>query len=117
MSFDAQLLHTCTIERAGQALDAYQNASRVWSAIAVGVPCRLVEKQERVLQSERVESTVRTAYTLLLPADAQIVERDRISAVTLEDGRVVSSVFTVAALLTRRARVARHVTAQLERVQ
>jgi hypothetical protein len=117
MSFATWLIHTCTIERATETLDAYRNAKQTWAAVAAGVPCRLVEKSARALVSERVESTVITTYTLLVSPDVDLRERDRISRVTLEDGTTVNDTFVVTGILARRGATLRHRSALLSRVE
>lgn len=117
MGFDSWLNHTCTIERATETLDAYRNARQTWSAVATGVHCRLVEKQAQERANERVESVVTTVYKLLMGPEEDLRERDRISHVTLEDGTVIVDTFIVTGILARRARVMRHQTALLGRVE
>lgn len=117
MSFAAHLIHSCTIQRYTEALDAYNNAEPQWSAIAVKVPCRLVEKQQRLLVTERVESAVVTSHTLLVDESADLQERDRITNIRLEDGALVTKTFQVKALLMRRGRSLRHKSAVLTVVE
>ncbi len=117
MGFDSWLIHTCTIERPNETLDAYRNAKQTWSTVATLVPCRFVEKEAVGIANERVESLVTTTYKLLIGAEADLHERYRISQVTLEDGTVIPDTFEVTGILARRARVMRHQTAQLGRVE
>ncbi len=49
MSFDSQLIHTCTIKPAAAgSVNVYNNASKAFSTAVTGVRCRLVETRERV---------------------------------------------------------------------
>ena len=117
MSFDSHLIHTCTIERAYQSgTNVHGLDSDRYSVIAFSQACRLVVNQERIGISERAERPVVTVYKLLLPANANIAQKDRITAVTLEDGTVMSDKFVVEAILPRRGRTLRHVSVSLEKV-
>lgn len=117
MSFAAHLIHSCSIQRYTEALDAYNNAEPQWSTVATKVPCRLVEKQQRLLVTERVESAVVTSHTLLVDEGTELLERDRITNIRLEDGALVNKTFAVKALLLRRARSLRHKSAVLTVVE
>ena len=76
--------------------------------------CRLVEKQERIWNSDRAEMVVQTTYTLLVLPETDLHELDRITDVTFEDGATANADFIVKSLTIRRGRVARHKSAQLE---
>ena len=117
MSFSSWLIHTCQVERATVHLGAYQNAKETWAGVGTDMPCRLVEKQARVVVNERVESTVTTTYSLLVGPEVDVRERDRISRVTLEDGAIVPDTFVVTGILARRGSVLHHRTAMLSRVE
>lgn len=117
MSYDALLIHTCTIEPAASGtVNAYNNQARAYGTPVTGVRCRLIESRERVLSTERQESVIETVYTLLLLFDAPITERSRISLVTLEDSTALSDKFDVTELFVRRGRNSRHKMAKLARV-
>lgn len=105
MTLTDHFIHRCTIQRATITLDAYNNAIPTWSDMATNVVCRLVEKEERRITDERAEDTISTKYKLMLAANANVLERDRV----IVEGRT----FTVEALLRRNARAAHHVTALL----
>jgi hypothetical protein len=117
MSLDSHLIHTCTIENGtGGNLNPYNNAKKEYGVPLEGVRCRLVESQEHVWNDQRQESTIQTIYKLILPPNIQIQERARISQVTTEDGTILVDLFRVKAMLPRRARSTRHLTATLERI-
>jgi len=98
-------------------LDAYRNAVLSWADVAVGVPCRLVEKQQRLVNSEKTESTVVTSHMLLVGSGADLLERDRVSKVKFEDGTLVTKTFVVRSLVMRRGRALHHKSAALEVVE
>lgn len=117
MSFDSQLIHTCTIENpASGSVNAYNNASKAYATPVTGVRCRLVESRERVWSSERQESVIQSVYKLFVNASVTINERAKISLVTLEDGATISDTFTVTELFVRRGRNSHHKMATLERI-
>ena len=118
MSYEAHLIHTCTIENVIEdGLDAHHNKVFAWDTPVENVPCRLVEKRERGWKDERTASSVETTYQLLLLADTPLLERGRVSAIVLEDGSVLDQKFTVREFLARRGRVLLHKTALLEQVK
>lgn len=117
MAFDSFLIHTCTIVNPSTSgLNAYNNASKAWSAPVTGVMCRLIEMQDKVWSDERQADLVQTVYKLLLPSSVNISERAKISQITMEDGTAISDTFVVTEVLTRRANSARHKMVMLERV-
>lgn len=108
MAIGDHFIHTCAIERqSGTAKDAYGNRTEFLTIVATGVPCRLVEKEQVVRSDERVEGLAVTKYKLMLGADANVQERDRITV----DGRS----FVITGVLKRNARSPHHVTVVLER--
>lgn len=117
MPIESHFIHTCTIQRATETEDAYRNKVEVWATVASNVPCRLVEKQQRLANSERVESMVVTTHLLLVGSETNIVERDRVSQVRLDDGTIVNSTFSVKSLVMRRANALHHKSAALVKVE
>ncbi len=118
MSFDSQLIHTCTIKPAATGnVNVYNNVSKAFGTPVTGVKCRLVETRKRVWSEERQEHVVQSVYMLLTRADVtSLSERAEISSVTLEDGTTITDVFVVDELFVRRGRNARHKMATLSRV-
>lgn len=117
MSFDSHLIHTCTIENPSTgSTNVYNNTVKAYEAPVMNVPCRLVEASETIGADEDSEGTVASKYRLLMGTDVHIVERARVSLVTLENGSKISDVFVVTELMMRRAKSARHQTAKLERI-
>ncbi len=117
MSLDAHLIHRCTIERdSGTKTDAYGNHVPDLYEVDGDVPCRFVEKLQRVLVDDGAESAVITTYLLLVAGDADLLPRDVISRIRLEDGTVLERTFTVAERLVRRSRFAHHIAAKLEAI-
>lgn len=117
MSFASHLLHTCTIQRATRSEDAYNNVVEAWSDIAADVACRFVAKTKTIFVSETAEKAVVVSYLLLVRADADVQDRDRVSKVTFEDGTVEERTFAIESLLKRRGRALHHQSAQLKVVQ
>lgn|GEM_PF-2433081 len=105
MGLDSWLGQDAQVQRTTQRLDPYGNAVLDWADVD-SVPCRLVEKRERVWSSERAESLVATVYLLLVPASADVQERDRVI--------VDSTTYTVTAVLARNARATHHKSLTLE---
>lgn len=117
MSFDALLIHTCTIEPAASgAANVYNNPAKAYGTPVTGVRCRLVEAREKVWSDERQESVVQSIYKLFVSSAVVISEKSKISLVTLEDGTTISDVFAVDDLIVRRGRNSRHKMATLERI-
>lgn len=81
--FDASLIHRCTIERQVAGIDdAYGMPTADWQPVATLQLCRLIEGSESVTVSEKIAPTVVSKFKLLLPKNADIQERDRITTLT-----------------------------------
>jgi len=115
MSLHAHLIHRCTIQRGAKAITAYRNDARTWSDHLLDVPCRLVEKAQRVFSHERAQLVVVTTYTLLLPRETDVIPDDRITQITEGKTTVDAGPFTIKAVLTRRTRSPHHLSLALER--
>src|SRR5262245_60316109 len=114
MSLAAHLLHHCTIQRpvvTGQ--DAYNNDVAQPVTVAMNMMCRLVTKAQAILSDDRAQLITVTRPKLLLPADTDVHEGDRIVDVVLEDG-AHEGPFKVKAILPRRSQVLHHITLELE---
>jgi hypothetical protein len=106
MSFDSQLIHSCTIERditagedaCGDPLTG-QDPQLVYSG-----PCRFTEKDEKAWSTEKNALQVVTVIRLWVPGQYQVLERDRVKSVTLEDGTVLVDAFWTKKVLARRNR-------------
>lgn len=118
MSFDSQLIHTCTIKpTASGTTNVYNNVTPAFGTPVTGVKCRLVESREKVWSDERQESVVQSIYKLFTRADvSSLSEKAEISSVTLEDGTTVTDTFVVTELFVRRGRNGHHKMATLERI-
>ena len=117
MSLDNHLIHTCTIENpASGAKNAYNNAMKAYGTPVTGVRCRLIEDRETVQKDEITEGAIQSVYKLMVRGDVSLMEKAKISLVTLEDGTTVSDVFEVIDVLHRRGRNSHHKTATLERI-
>lgn len=118
MSIASHFIHRCTRQRPTITTDALGADVREWESDQVsGIACRLVEKSQRVPLSELAERPVITTYTLLVAADADVQQGDRI--VSVRDARTDETVeagpFTIESLVRRNARGPRHKSLQLER--
>lgn len=118
-----QLVHRCIVERdasssASPHRDPYRQRSPVWEVAATDVPCRLVTKQQRVVDTVTAEAAVVTVYLLLTLPDAPIVPtRSRVRAVTDRAGRPIApGPFSVESRLVRtgHAGARAHTSYQLE---
>ncbi len=114
MSVDAHLIHRCDIERAGELRDAYNNMTLVYGPLYHDVPCRFVEKAQRVVQSEKVAHLPVKSLTILFAPGTDVLTSDRISGLVLEDGTTDQRTFRVTQVLTRRARSEHHVSVSVE---
>lgn len=116
MSLDDHLIHTCTIENpAGGGDNAYNNAVPAYDRPLELVRCRLIETRERLWRDERQESVIQSFYRLMVRADVVLMERARITLVTV-DGESSSDVYLVTEVLVRRGRNNHHKSAVLERI-
>lgn len=116
MSLDDHLIHTCTIENpARNATSAYNNARTDYDRPLEQVCCRLIETRERLWNGERQESIIQSFYRLMVRADVVLMERARITLVTV-DGESSSDVYLVTEVLVRRGRNNHHKSAVLERI-
>ena len=119
MGISNHFIHTCDIQRPFFGVgneDAHGLSDKSPRIVASGVRFRLVEKDERVMKSDGIESAVVTTYKGFFAQDADLEERDELVNITLENGVVVDEKFTVEHILTRRGRSARHLSARLKRI-
>jgi len=116
MSVDGHLLHICTVQRATSVRDPYGNDRLTWSDWETNVMCRLVVRTQRVAMNALVQQAIVTTMLLLVQADTDVAEGDRITDMIFEDGDVDAGPWVVRAVLPRRARAVRHITLELERV-
>ncbi len=118
MSFDSQLIHTCTIKpTASGTANVYNNVPKSFGTPVTGVKCRLVETREKVWSDDKQESVIQSVYMLLVNANVSALsERAEISLVMLEDGTTLSDTFEVSEMYVRRGRNSRHKSAVLKRI-
>ncbi len=113
MSIAAHLIHTCTISRrTASGSDAHGNTTYTYTD-ATNVPCRYVEKRERVW-TETEGARIERSILLMLPPSQEVAEGDIVSAVTLEDGSTLEKRYRVRSVLQRRGRAASHRSVSLE---
>lgn len=117
MSIGAHLCHRCTIRRVTATQpDPFGNDTNTWSDWGVDVPCRLVVKGQRAVDTEKAQDVTVTTYKLLLPAGTDVVEGDRVTDLEYEDGSEESGTFSVEAILPRRGRTVKHIALELRKV-
>lgn len=116
MSIESLMIHACTIVRdSGTDEDPLGNPVRPIVTTVYSGMCRLVERAERLWSDERTQAGKVTTYKLLVPAGVMFQERDRVSEIVLEDGAKLENAFTVKTGITRRTRMASHLSIDLER--
>ena len=113
---DGHLIHTCVVYRAVLQEDRYKNQKRDFRVHLAEVRCRLVIRDEQVVNSITAELVVRTVERLFVPAGTDIQAGDRIGPVTVENGTVLSQTWEVRGALPRRGAYARHLSLALEQV-
>jgi hypothetical protein len=99
----AHFIHICSIQRAG-------------ITIATDVPCRLVAKAQRILDSVTGQAPIVTSYLMLFGRNTDVKPSDKIIQVTGQDGSIDPNVYEIRARLVRNARAIHHISVQLERV-
>jgi hypothetical protein len=117
MSFESQLIHTCVVERDptnGEDLHGNAPVGQDPQLIYAGM-CRLVERNQRVL-TEHSGYTLVKVLTLLVPPDTEILGRDRVKSVTLEDGTTLTNAFMIKGVTNRRGKQLHHQSLDLERI-
>lgn len=109
--------HTCTVERATEAEDEYNEDAKTWAPHLTGVRFRLIEKQEREAPGVMAGQPLITVYLALMPVGTDVDEDDRITSIVYEDGTTDDRIFTIESKAIRRGRAAKHISLQLERVR
>jgi len=110
-------IHRCDIKRpCSGSDDAHGLSDESKAFVDSGVRFRLVEKRERIWKSEESESAVVTVYKGFFSPGVDLEERDELVNIILEDGIVLDETFVIKSLLVRRARSARHISAELQRI-
>jgi len=114
VSLAAHFIHRCTVRRdSAQGENPYGGPSEpALYDVASDVPCRLVEKHDRVVfglqQSERAQSMVVSAFVLLVGPDVDLEERDTVV--------IEGDAYRVSTVQERNTRAGHHKSARLERV-
>ncbi len=123
MSVGAHLIHTCDLKRAtAPNQDGYQANRKTYTTTEAGVACRLTEKTQRVMDTATGEAAIVTTYLMLFVPTADVRVADQVTNITDQRGDVETvasgdaAIFRISALLKRRGRSVRHLSAQLERV-
>lgn len=94
MSYNALLIHTCTISRRVYgAADIHGQPVETWAAIATNVPCRLTWQSELYMTQEWYQNKVVSVarYVLFLPKGQDVLVRDRITTVLHKSGAIIDA--------------------------
>ena len=117
MGIANHFIHRCDITRPYSGSDdAHGLSDESQEFVDSGVRFRLVEKRERIWKSEESESAVVTTYKGFFDPGVDLEERDELVNIILENGMVVDEKYVIKSLLVRRARSARHLSADLQRI-
>lgn len=117
MGIANHFIHKCDIQRPSSSSDdAHGLSDESRSIVYSNVRFRLVEKRERNWKSDESESAVVTTYTGLFGPGVDLVERDELVNVTLENGVELDEKFVIKSLLVRRSRAAHHLSVELQRI-
>lgn len=96
MNLRAWLIHSCRISRESVVGVGPLGEPLLGNVVTVYTgKCRLIEKQEMVVTDSTHLGTYVTTYTLVLPPEADVRERDKVEEIRLEDQSVVDRVFIV----------------------
>ena len=116
--FKKHLIHTCTIQRNAPSQSASGELVPSWTDAETGVPCRYVEKAER-LADQSLSFQMLEDHIMLMSNGEDVREEDRVSTiVSKRDGSSVETgPFTVEAVLKRNSTRPFHISLKLERVE
>lgn len=114
MSIASHYIHSCDTERfTSVGKDGMRQEKRGWRAWETGMACRFVEKEQRVADSVLAERPTITTYTLLFGPGRDVKAKDRIINIVFEDGTTDDGPYTIDAILRRRGRSLKHLSAKL----
>lgn len=114
VSVAAHYMHKADVERfTSLGKDGLKAEKKDWRLWEDDLPCRFVEREERVADSALAERPTITTYLLLFGPGRDVKAKDRIVNIRYEDGTVDPGPYTIDSILVRRARAARHQSARL----
>lgn len=118
MSIGGTLIHRCTIARSTLAVDAQRNNTATYGPHLADVPCRLVQKSQRVADTVLAERPVATTYLLLVGPRVDIQQGDQVADVVhaRSGAPIVSGTFRIESVAQRSGRAVLHRSAQLEKL-
>lgn len=120
MTIGGHLLDTCTISRSAPQPDEYQEGDpergEGWQAVGEEIPCRLVEKEQRVGEGPWAERPVITVYLMLFAPRTDVKPGDRIESVILKDGTADGLTYRIERVLRRRGMATMHISCTLEKI-
>ncbi len=114
MGVSSHFIHTCNTERfTSVGRDGLKAEKPVWHTWEVGMRCRFVEKEQRVADSATAERPTITTYLLLFGPGRDVKVKDRVVNIVLQDGSTDAGPYTIDALLRRRGKATKHLSARL----
>ena len=117
MSIESLFIHTATVSLAsGDVTDAHGNTLTLSTANNVSIPCRLIERTERVWRDERAQLETVTEYVLLIPNGQSDSVRDWVGVSVSDHLGASLGSFVVDGIINRRGRGAHHTSVRLRRV-
>ena len=102
MSLSGLLVHTCTIERDAQTIKGKYNTQMApsFQPLAENIPCRLIPQVSNVrgmggavgeASNVGLKESVKRVVRVILPADTEITEADRIVDIRTGAGKILES--------------------------
>jgi len=110
------LIHSCTIQRYTITSDAYGNSKRTATDLALRVPCRLIERAEKMADGVTGQILTSTSYRLLLDPDQDVIASDRITDIVDRTGSAISGNYEVMAAIPHEGQMTRLITCELNKV-
>ena len=108
---------TCDVKRFTTTVGVHQNKIPTEADHLTAEPCRYREVAQRGINGLTGELVVTTVYRMTFPVDADVRAGDRVTNITLDDGRVLTENFEVAGRLHKRPRLARTQTVRLNKIR
>ena len=102
MSLRSQLIHTCTIERdLSPPRDSFGGEAPAYTDLHTDLACRLMAETAQVNKADDLSLQMETLWKMIVPAGTDIVTKDRVKLVTLED-KSTDGPFDITAVIPRR---------------
>lgn len=119
MAIGGHLKHRCDVFRAELVTDEYENKRRDFGSTAhlSDVRCLYVVKSKSVFDTESGELQTVKEIKMIVGADEDVEEGDRVTDIVLESETLSGDFDVVAAIQHRRARSLSHKTLMLRKVK